>query len=415
VRRRAVSDRIRDPELPSGETVPLAPPARPGDGALGPVAPARPSRVLPRRLRLPEAPLARHVVLGLGGAALLAVVSLLLSAYNDFQLAEVAADVMALAGLVVLTGDNGQISLGHGALMAVGAYTAALLITHTHLPLALELLAAVAAGAVFGLVVGVPASRMRGPYLAGMTLALAVGLPLLAVRFATVLGGEEGLSVPPPSPPGTLDAQRWLAWITLLATVLLLVLLGNLRRSHLGRAMRAVRDDEVAAALSGISVMRTQVVAFSVSAACAGLAGAFLGLSSGVVNPGEFPVALSVSLLAGLVLGGSSSLIGVWWGATLLVFLPGWTTSVSRHLGLTTSQEANVSLLLYGVLLVVVMLVAPEGIQGGLRRLWAFWWGRLAPVRDGQSPPPSPDTRPSRRPGPGAPGATAGSERGEAG
>lgn len=327
-------------------------------------------RLLSGRVKLPEAPLARHLVLAVLGAVLLAVVSLVLSPYHDFQLAEVAVDVMALAGLVLVTGDNGQISLGHGALMAVGAYTAALLITHTSAPLVLELLAATAAGAVFGLVVGIPASRVRGPYLAGMTLALAIGLPLLAVRFPGALGGEEGLSVPPPTPPGSVDPQRWLAWITLIATLLILVLVANLRRSRFGRAMRAVRDDEVAAALSGISVMWTQVTAFSISAACAGLAGAFLGLSSGVVNPDEFSVALSVSLLAGLVIGGSARLIGVWWGAALLVYLPGWANSLSGHLGLTVGQEANFSLLLYGVLLIVVMRVAPQGIQGAFSQAW---------------------------------------------
>ncbi len=321
-------------------------------------------------MRLPRQSLLRHLVLAAGGSLLLFLVSEQLSSYNDYQLAQVGIYVVALAGLSVLVGSNGQISLGNGAFMAVGAYTAGVILVHTHLPVAAAVLAAAGAGAVAGVLIGIPASRLRGPYLAGMTLALAIGLPALAIKFSSTFGGDQGLSINPLNPPGTVDPERYLAWVVLAVAVVSLILLANLGRSRFGRAFRAVRDDEVASALSGIRVARTQVLAFAVSAAAAGLAGALLGLASGIVSPGGFSVQLSVSLLAGMVLGGTGSLLGMWWGAILLVYAPQWATSVAGQLHLRSGQGANLALLFYGAILVLVMLLAPSGIQGILHRLW---------------------------------------------
>jgi branched-chain amino acid transport system permease protein len=330
-----------------------------------------PSSLLPalRRRRLPVQPMLRHLVFAVLGAAGFYLLTSLLSAYNDFQVGEVALYAVALAGLSVLTGSNGQISLGHGALMAVGAYTVALEMTHTHLNLVIELLSAVAITAVVGVLVGIPATRLRREYLAGMTLTLAVSLPLLADQYASVFGGDQGLTSTPPTAPGSINPEEWLAWIEIIGAILTLVLLANLMRSRFGRAFRAVRDDEVAASIAGVNVARTKVTAFAVSSACAGLAGAFLGLSTGVVNTGEFPLALSIGILAGMVLGGAGSLIGVWWGAVALVYLPQWSTSFSHTFGLGSDVAAYLATIFYGLILIVVIMVAPSGIQGGLRRL----------------------------------------------
>ncbi len=137
-----------------------------------------------------------------------------------------------------------------------------------------------------------------------------------------------------------------------------------------------MRDDEVAAALVGISVARTRVVAFGVSAAAAGLAGGLLGLTTGGVTPDAFDVTLSISLLAGMVVGGTGSLLGAWWGAILIVYAPQWATSLSHAVHLRQGQSSNLALLCYGLVLVVVVLVAPNGIQGGLRKMAAFAWRR---------------------------------------
>jgi len=147
--------------------------------------------------------------------------------------------------------------------------------------------------------------------------------------------------------------------------------LANLVHSRFGRAFRAVRDDEVAAAVSGIHVARTKVLAFTVSAGCAGLGGALLVLSTGVVNVGEFPLSLSIGLLAAMVLGGAGSLVGVWWGAVALVYMSTWSTSLSQHLSLGTSAAAYLSDAFFGVVLIAVILVAPSGIQGVLHRIGA--------------------------------------------
>jgi branched-chain amino acid transport system permease protein len=150
-----------------------------------------------------------------------------------------------------------------------------------------------------------------------------------------------------------------------------------------------VRDDEVAAALAGISVARTQVVAFAVSAGAAGLAGGLLGLTTGGVIPDAFSVGLSISLLAGMVLGGTGSLLGAWWGAAILVYAPQWASSVANDLHLRQGQSSNLALLFYGLVLIVVILVAPHGVQGGLRRISGLATARLgAGARSGLSVSP---------------------------
>jgi branched-chain amino acid transport system permease protein len=323
----------------------------------------------PRWVRLPAQPLLRHLLFG-GAAALgFFILTSLLGAYADYQVGEVAAYAIAVAGLSLLTGANGQISLGHGALMAVGAYTLALEQTHTEWNLAFQLILAIAVSALLGVVIGIPATRLSGPYLAGMTLILALGLPLLADQYSSIFGGDQGLGTTPPSPPGSgVGPEEWLAWIEILGALLTMILLANLMRSRFGRAFQAVRDGEVAAALAGVHVMRIKVIAFTVSAACAGLAGAFLGLSVGVVNTGEFPLSLSIGILAGMVLGGAGTLVGAWWGAVALVYLPQWSQSLSGTFNLGSGAAAYLATIIYGLVLIVVIMVAPTGIQGWLRR-----------------------------------------------
>ncbi|MDT7573065.1 MAG: branched-chain amino acid transport system permease protein [Actinomycetota bacterium] len=333
--------------------------------------------------------LVRHLLFAvLGGLALLALTSSV-SAYRDFQIANVGYYVVAVAGLTVLTGLNGQISLGHGALMMVGAYTAALLLERDNpLPLVVVLLLSVVVTAAVGAVVGAAAARLRGPYLAGATLAFAVGLPGLTSHYSGTFGGDNGLNVltgPPPESLGLdFPTERWQSWITLTAALITLVLLANLASSRVGRSFRAVRDDEVSAELAGIHVARTQVLAFIISAACAGLAGGLTGVVSGQVSPGAFSVALSLSILAGAVLGGLGSLTGAVYGAVALVLMPSLASSASDRFTLSTDVQHNLPLLVYGTLLIVVMLAAPQGLQGGVRRLFALLRGRtqVAPVRN---------------------------------
>jgi len=303
----------------------------------------------------------------------LVILSDAVSTYNDLQLATGAYYFAVLAGLTVLAGQSGQISLGHGALMAVGAYTAALLIGNEGWALVPAIAAAVVITALVGVPVGVAASRLRGPYLAGATLAFAVGLPALADKFPSLFGGENGLTINAPVPPSFLGAsfplERWEAWIAGAGALVVLFALHNITSGGIGRAWRAVRDDEIAASLCGLAVGSTQALAFIVSAACAGLAGALLAVVLQLAQPGAFPLQLSLSLLTGVVLGGLGSLVGAIWGALLLTMLPNWTNDLAHSFSLSTRVSANLPLAIYGVVLIAAMIVWPSGIQGGVRAL----------------------------------------------
>jgi branched-chain amino acid transport system permease protein len=325
----------------------------------------------PRRSHLlPQRTLTRSLTLALIAAVVLFLLSEGLSSYNDLQLANGAYYFAVLAGLTLLTGLSGQISLGHGALMAVGAYTVALLIGNEHWPVLGALIAAIGASAAVGLLVGAAATRLRGPYLAGVTLAFAVGLPALADKYPSTFGGANGLVIDPPTPPSWLgqgfSLERWEAWIACAGALVVLFAIYNLMHSAVGRTLEAVRDDEIAASLCGLRVARLQTLAFVVSAACAGLAGGLLTLVLQLAAPGAFPLSLSLALLTGVVLGGLGSILGAIWGAALLVLLPIWSTDVAHSFSFSTNVTNNLPLAIYGLVLILAMLLWPSGLQGAL-------------------------------------------------
>ena len=317
-------------------------------------------------------------------ALAMVVVVVVLSAVSDFrrfQLAEMAALAVAAGGLTMLIGVSGQLSLGHGALMAIGAYTTALLLPDRDatVPLTFVILASVATTTLAGAVVGVAAARLHGPYLAGATLALAVAVPGLALHFSGTFGGEQGLRIVAPDVPVWAADAMWFVtatdltragWLALVAwTVLILtfLLLANLATSRVGRRWRAVRDDEVAAQLAGIDVGRARIEAFMVSAAAAGAAGSLLGLVVRLAAPGSFTLTLSITLVAAVVLGGLGSLTGAVLGAGLLTFLPQVVTQLGRDAGLDDIQAAELAPLVLGVVMVLVVLLAPGGLVGAVR------------------------------------------------
>ena len=332
-----------------------------------------------RRLPLPSSTLVRHLLLVV--AAFIGI-ALLLEALGDFrasQFAQMAYFLPAVAGLTLLTGLNGQISLGHGALMAVGAYTTAVLGERAEgLPFLVVLLIAVVLTTLLGAVVGAAAARLHGPYLAGATLALAVGLPGLAIKYEELLGGEQGLRVSPPRASDAtesafasigveLTSQKYLAYIGWALALLVLFLLSNLIVSRYGRMWRAVRDDEVAAELAGINLGRARILAFVVSAACAGVGGVLFAVVTRLASPPSFSLVLSISLLVAIVLGGLGSLVGALLGSALLVFFTIFVTDLGTGAGLSDVQAANLAPLAYGVVLILVMLLAPRGVVGSIR------------------------------------------------
>jgi branched-chain amino acid transport system permease protein len=301
------------------------------------------------------------------------------SSFRVTQLAAMAYYLPAVAGLTVLTGVNGQISLGHGALMALGAYTTALLQEQEVMPYIAVVLIAVAVTALVGVLVGAAASRLHGPYLAGATLAFAVGLPGLALYFEEALGGEQGMLVRSPDTPGwvadvaffitgnELTNSKYIAYLGWALALLTLLLLSNLLKSGTGRKWRMVRDDEVAAELAGVNLGRARVLAFVVSAACAGVGGSLLAIVTGLVAPSSFTIVLSIFLLVAIVIGGLGSLLGAVLGSALLVFFVPFVTDRGLDAGLTAAQAANVAPLAFGLVLIVVMLIAPQGVVGTLR------------------------------------------------
>jgi branched-chain amino acid transport system permease protein len=330
-------------------------------------------------------------------AVIVAFLSIRLNAFRDFQIAEIAVEVTAVAGLTVLTGLSGQISLGNGAFMAIGAYATALLLLHLNWPFYVVLVIAAAITAAAGAIVGIAAARLHGPYLAGATLLLGVALPSLALAYPGIFGSDQGLNVvfTAPSFLGVnFPLTRWQAWVSSAAALIVLVLLANLDRSRIGRNWRAVRDNEVAAALDGINVAAARVRAFVVSAACAGLAGALLALVTGLVAPGGFTLTLSIALLTAAVIGGLGSLAGALWGSLVIVLVPTYVTDVATSHGLSSTVGANIPIAAYGVVLILVMLLFPNGIQGGLLRLISAFLGPDQKSRNRRNAP-SPHVTPS--------------------
>jgi branched-chain amino acid transport system permease protein len=332
------------------------------------------------RRRLPRSTLGRHGLAVLLGAVAVFAVLELTDPFRNSQFAAMSYYAIAAVGLTALTGLNGQISLGHGALMAVGAYTTALLLPV--LPLLPVMLIAAALTAVVGVVVGAAAARLHGPYLAGATLAMAVAVPGLAIYFDEVLGGEQGLRIRSPEVPdwfadaiyflsaNETPGVKYLAYLGWAALLVVLLLMANLKAGRVGRVWQAVRDDEVAAELAGIRLGRTRVIAFVVSSACAGLAGAVLGIVVRLAAPSGFTIVLSLSLLTAIVIGGLGSYTGALLGSALLVFLTPTVTDLGTSLGLDSTQAAEVAPFAYGVVLVLVMLLAPAGAIGAIRQVW---------------------------------------------
>ena len=304
-----------------------------------------------------------HLPLFIAGGVVLYILSGIVDELRVYQGVSIAVYVVAISSIVLLTGYSGQVSLGHGALMAVGAYTAAVLRIEFNTPIILCFVAAVLSAAVGGALLGAAAARLSGPYLAGTTLALAIGLPSLANQF-TFLGGEQGLSFDVGFPPLSLGEDftqyKWFFWITALAALISMWVVNNILNSRYGRAWRAGRGNEVAAQLAGINTARSKVLAFTISAGIAGLAGALLAVKV-TVSPSAFTLALSFSLLTGAVLSGITTLGGVIIGAVVLVAIPEIADVVAHRLGSSESVTTNLPGLIVSGLLILTVLFVPNG------------------------------------------------------
>lgn len=287
----------------------------------------------------------------------------LLSGYHLFQLTLVTVYAIAILGMTVLTGINGQISLGHGAFYAIGAYTTGILMTTWNVPYWATLPVAAVCCAAFGFLIGLPALRLGGLYLALTTFALAVAVPqVLKYKAAEPwTGGVQGLVIDKPDPPFglPLTADQWLYLFTLAIGAVIFLIAWNLTRGRIGRAMMAIRDHAFAAEAMGIDLALTKTRTFAVSAMCTGVAGSLGAIAVQFVAPDSFGVFVSITLFVGLVVGGVASIPGALFGAVFIEFVPNLADLVSK-----AAPGA-----VYGVILIACMYLMPAGVGGTLVRL----------------------------------------------
>ena len=336
------------------------------------VAPAAAAPLAPvaSRQRLPWTALA---VLLLAACAL----PFLVSNYRTFQFTLVLVYAIALLGLNILTGYNGQISLGHGAFYAIGAYVAAILMDRFGLPYWLTVPIAGAVCLVAGFLFGLPALRLEGLYLALATFALGVATPQL-LKYKLLehwTGGVQGIVIVKPDAPFglKLSPDQWLYLFTLAITVLMFVVGWNLIRGRVGRALVAIRDHPIAASAMGIDTARYKSLAFGVSAMYTGVAGALGAIAIQFVAPDSFAIGLSIGLLTGIVIGGLASIPGAIFGAVFIQFIPNIADQISK-----AAPWA-----IYGIFLIGFMFLMPMGINGAIRLGWARLRHRIAAQRKG--------------------------------
>ena len=297
-----------------------------------------------------------------------------LSDYHQLQGAGVATFFVAILGLNILTGYTGQLSLGHGAFMLIGGYTTAILHAHPYFGHhwgvieTLPVSAAVAFGA--GVIVGVPALRLHGVYLALATFSVALVVPALVRKFSHFTNGTSGIFLP-------YHTGHYLYVFSWIVAGIMFVLAWLVLRGRIGRAFRAVRDSELAAVSSGISLPVYKTLAFGISAAFAGVAGSLLVVGADYAHPDEFTLLLSLGILIGAVVGGLGSLWGVGVGALFVYLLPTWTQTV------TSSKEAPI--VIQGVAVILIVVLLPLGFAGLLRRLVAPVASRFGQSRFGDS------------------------------
>jgi branched-chain amino acid transport system permease protein len=286
----------------------------------------------------------------------------LVSGFRLYQFTQVLIYAIALLGLNLLTGFNGQISLGHGAFYGIGAYTAAIMMDRWEISYVWTIPVAGLVCLVVGFLFGRPALRLEGLYLALATFSLALAVPQILKYFEHWTGGSQGIVLTKPKAPFgiKLTEDQWVYLFTLGVTIVLFVLAWNLLRGRVGRAIVAIRDNHIAAEAMGVNNALYKSVTFGVSAAYTGIAGALSALAVAFVAPDTFNVFLSITFLTGIVIGGFATISGAIWGALFIQFVPNWAQDISK-----AAPWA-----IFGLFLIGFMYVMPRGIAGFLHMVW---------------------------------------------
>jgi branched-chain amino acid transport system permease protein len=307
-----------------------------------------------------------------GLVVLVALVCLpfLVKNYRVFQFNLVLVYAIALLGLNILTGYNGQFSLGHGAFYAIGAYVTAILMDRYEVPYWITPAISFAVCLVAGYLMGFPALRLAGHFLALATFALALATPQM-LKFKGIeefTGGVQGLVLMKPDAPfefsmfgQPLNADRWLYFYTLFVTAIMFLVGWNLLRGRVGRALIAIRDHPIAAAAMGINLPVFKSITFGMSAAFTGVAGSLGAIAVAFVAPDSFTVFLSITFLVGVVVGGLATIWGAIFGAIFIQFIPNVADEISK----------SAPWAIYGVFLIGLMYLMPTGVMGLLQTIKA--------------------------------------------
>jgi branched-chain amino acid transport system permease protein len=354
-----------------------------GDGMISPSADD--GRVTPRQM------------VGItAGLAVMVGLTFVASPYHLFQLTMLVAYACAVLGLTILTGINGQISLGHGAFFAIGSYTSAILMANYNWPYWTTVPPAAVASALIGFLIGFPALRLGGLYLALTTFSLAVAVPqILKVNALEGLtGGVQGLSTDKPDTPFglPLSSDQWIYLFTLAVGAVVFLLGWNLVRGRTGRAMMAIRDHPLAAEAMGVNLAALKTRTFAASAMFTGIAGALSTIAVQFVAPDSFNFVLSITIFVGLVVGGVDSIIGALFGGAFIELVPNIANDISK-----AAPGA-----IYGLILIGFMFLMPRGVAGALAALGRRIGGRRPPLA---APTPAALTvvsAPERAPAPSA-------------
>jgi branched-chain amino acid transport system permease protein len=320
--------------------------------------------------------------------ALACALPLGLSNFRLFQFTQVYIYAIAILGLNMLTGYNGQFSLGHGAFYAIGAYVAAIMMDQWSIHYAWTIPVAGVLCLGVGFLFGLPALRLEGLYLALATFSLALAVPQILKYFEHWTGGSQGIVLSKPNAPFglPLTPDQWLYFLTLAVLIVLFWLGANLLRGRVGRAIVAIRDNHIAAEAMGVNSALYKSLVFGVSAAYTGVAGALSASVIAYVAPDSFDVFLSITLLIGSVIGGLASISGAIFGALFIQFVPNWAQDISK-----AAPWA-----IFGVFLIVFMYVMPFGIAGAIRLFWIRTRRpRVAEVSEPRDTAPTQATTPS--------------------
>ncbi|HKF78684.1 MAG TPA: branched-chain amino acid ABC transporter permease [Candidatus Dormibacteraeota bacterium] len=328
----------------------------------------------------------------------------ILGKFPTLEWTYVFAFLIAMIGINLLTGFCGQISLGNSAFMAIGGYATSILVFKYGWSYLATMPVAAALAGLGGVLLGIPALKLRGLYLGLATFALAISMPTLIRHFDTLTGGSQGISLPPAEDPfglvaaQQLTSEQWLYYLGLVLLVAIFLFSRALLRTDVGRAFKTVRESETAAVANGVSLTYYKTLAFGLSAIFAGVAGSLDAITTAYVSPDSFDVNLSLALVVGAVIGGLGTMAGPALGAIFVVWSPIYAQQIFK-------ARPDI---VYGVLLIALMYTMPQGIMGGFYRV-AGWYLRQRAARRGV-----PVEAPGTTPAPVA-GATKPAESGRAG